>query len=92
MFPRGVGSSLWLVISQLLEVRHGHLPALPLVVDAGAARAVAQQRRGGRGPRPRPRPDPRPGLGRAAARSPRGAERVGNVEEGQNPTPVLDNV
>ena len=88
MFPRGVGSSLWLVISQLLEVRHGHLPALPLVVDAGAARAVAQQRRGGRGPRPRPRP----GFGRAAARSPRGAERVGNVEEGQNPTPVLDNV
>ena len=88
MFPRGVGSSLWLVISQLLEVRHGHLPALPLVVDAGAARAVAQQRRGGRGPRPRPRP----GIGRAAARSPRGAERVGNVEEGQNPTPVLDNV
>ena len=90
MFPRGVGSSLWLVISQLLEVRHGHLPALPLVVDAGAARAVAQQRRGGRGPRPRPRP--RPGLGRAAARSPRGAERVGNVEEGQNPASVLDNV
>ena len=90
MFPRGVGSSLQLVISQLLEVRHGHLPALPLVVDAGAARAVAQQRRGGRGPRPRPRPRPR--LGRAAARSPRGAERVGNVEEGQNPTPVLDNV
>ena len=90
MFSRIVASSLWLVISQLLEVRHGHLPALPLVVDAGAARAVAQQRRGGRGPRPRTRP--RPGLGRAAARSPRGAERVGNVEEGQNPTPVLDNV
>ena len=90
MFSRIVASSLWLVISQLLEVRHGHLPALPLVVDAGAARAVAQQRRGGRGPHPRPRP--RPGLGRAAARNPRGAERVGNVEEGQNPTPVLDNV
>ena len=74
------------MISQLLEVRHGHLPALPLVVDAGAARAVAQQRRGGRGPRPRP------GLGRAAARTPRGAERVGNVEEGQNPASILDNV